>query len=226
MWYVYRMPGRFDGWDLARPMSEYLLPKPIDPDDEVDDEVMGSGSFPVDTSKVRQVVTDWAVVQAAAKRIKWDGSLLFNEPFIMPVATFTGLTHGFLFRQKSMGLTFVATPLPLEYLHEDIDYDARTDSDEMNRAVKAMKGQDPTARSPSQFNGRPTVWTISQNGNPTRVFWGGPRATVFASKRGPGYSAIVVCDQGRKMFTKTLHTEADVMHYVDAHIDDLVKECR
>lgn len=202
-WHLYRAPGKFTGWKVSTPFSEH--------------------SASVKPGDMTDLTADLLTAQATSKQIDWDGTQV-GEVHVFHVPTAFGLTHGFIWKQERLGLTFIASPVPLDYMHNDIDWDARTDSEALTRVKKAMSGIDPTEKEQApMFQHNSTKWQTSKKGNQWRKI-NGFVCTTFP-KQGRGYGAVISePDTSKKMFTRTLPSEQEVMDYVDANWPDLIQE--
>lgn len=212
MWYVYRMPGRFVGWDLTHTVEQFLTAMHDDMDGEVSNSVI--------VHRGKEFLADLAVAQSTAKRVGWDGTVI-GAVRVFTVAQFQGITYGFVWKQNHLGTTFVASPETLAYMHDDLDTDAYTDSEELERAKEALTGEKHTPeKPPSMFKTQP--WRVSARGNSFRYVGSKHMATVFPSNKG-GFSAIVSERDGlKKTFTRNFDTKEDCMDFVNDNIDDIV----
>ena len=213
MWFVYRMPGRFAGWVFSTPLSDYLesLAPKLTGDPDWDEELERKS-----IKAIRTTERDLEVAQVTARQVSWDGTLV-GQPHVIGVPAFDGLRYGFIWKQASLGMTFLASPVDLEHLHNDIDWDARTDSEALDRAKNALQGKE---KKPA----RVTPWITSKNGNQTRMD-GTYRVTTFKNKRG-GYGVIVSDVNDKKVFGKDSPTEQEAMDYADENIETLKEACK
>ena len=166
-----------------------------------------------------------AEVEKAFQQINWDGTVI-GEPYVFLTPTAFGLCPGFLLKQETLGLTFIASQVPLEYMHEDIDWDARTDSEAMSRIKKAVAGIDPSKKAVApMFAHTSPPWQRSKAGNMWRTI-NGFRCTVFTKNKGGRveYSGIISDDDDKKVWTKTYNTEKEAQDYIDANWSTLITE--
>jgi hypothetical protein len=208
MWYVYRAPGKFTGWLITMPMSTFC-------------EAIGQGG-----PKARQAVRDaregLADAQRVASQIGWDGTVV-GEPHVITVPTAFGMQTGFIWKHNRLGQVFIASPVELPYMDEDVDWDARTDSEAMNRVKKFVAGIDPSTKvSPLPNRLNTTNWGRSAKGNAWRKIQGFV-CTVFYA-RDNMYNGIMSGPNGEKTFTKKFDTEDDVVRYIDNNWPELIKQ--
>jgi hypothetical protein len=209
MWFVYRLPGVFKGWALSTPMHTFR-----------EQLAMGGDEITSPASrKIKTLMLDWTTVQTTAKQVGWDGGIV-GQAHILTIPRFDRMDYGFLWKQPTLGTTFIGSPVDLVHLHEDIDWDARTDSEALSRAKGALQGQDVRAEKRAAMFARSSPWVMSRNGNPTRVIQG-HQCTVFTGKRG-GFAGIVF-DGTEKVFTKDCQTIQEVKDYIDDNIEDLIE---
>ena len=88
------------------------------------------------SSKVYQTMVD-ELCRLARKQLGWDGTIA--ERYIIPLMFPGERKYAVCFQAATTGAYYVGSPYELPYLHDHLDYDARTDSEEVERAVRAVK---------------------------------------------------------------------------------------
>lgn len=203
MWYVYRAPGKFTGWKFTTPFEEHAMN--------------------VEMKVATQMRVDLIEAHKTCKQIGYDG-IQVGDTHVIWMPTAFGLVYGFIWKQEKMGTAFIASQVPLEYMHDDIDWDARTDSEAINRVKKAVSGIDPTAKEEApMFKHISSPWQTSKKNNQWRKINGFLCSTF--SKAGRGFGGIISNpDDGKKCFTKSMPTEQEVMDYIDENWPTLIQE--
>jgi hypothetical protein len=205
VWYVYRLPGQFTGWALATPIKVYYQ--------RIMDRPMQEAK---NTRLVKRIGLDLVTATWTAKQVGWNGEVL-GEVHVITIPKFDGLTHGFAWKQPHLGTTFLASPMDMLYLHDDVDWDAFTDSEALTRAKNSLTGVEPATV-------RRTSWVTSKNGNQTMTH-GLHRFTVFKNRR--RVFGVVVSDaHDKKCFGKDCPTEQEAMNYADENVETLKKACK
>jgi hypothetical protein len=148
-----------------------------------------------------QFHADLSEAKLYAQTIGWNETLSSVRSFMVPFAR--ELRWGFLLTQGTDGTVFVVSPVPLPHLDNFVDEDGVATSVEVNAARDALSGLEKPERKAIPA----PRWARSAKGN----LWckiEGVLVTVFPSKRGPGFSAILSgSDEAKPVFTKTFREE-------------------
>ena len=144
-----------------------------------------------------------------ASAFGWDGTGLEIKCFVVP--TFDQACYGFVIPQISNNNTFVVSPIELPEFEHRCDFDAKTNTDELDDIQNQMEGGPKAKRiiDPKTTTG----WATSKAGNLYRKI-NGISAVVMPSKRGLGYISMLASDTGYKVFSPTFATETQACRYV------------
>jgi hypothetical protein len=136
-------------------------------------------------------------------------------------------------QEQGLGRWFLGSPVALTYLDGLVDWDGRTDSQELRRTIEDIQGDKPLDKGVFPKLGRlnddtPRMtrgWRKNDKGNLTAAI-NGLNVCVLKSKYGTGFVGMIFGggDDGKKAITPTLLTEQAVADYLLNNFNKLIKD--
>ena len=165
-----------------------------------------------------EIDRDIDTTKLMARALGWDDTMV--DPircFIMPGPT--NFMVGYLLTQATSNQRYVISPMPLAYLIDQIDWDAHTSIEEVQKMRAALTGQAAIERPPI----RAGDWSVSRKGNMfTQI--NGANVTIFPLKGGTGYKGIISTpNTDRKIFTQVFQTEHEAAQHIIKNFYEIVK---
>ena len=167
-----------------------------------------------------EIDTDLVNVKSMARALGWDGTMV--DPircFVVPGPD--SFMLGYVLTQGTGNQRYVVSPVPLTYLDDVVDWNARTSFEEVQRATAALRDDKV---GPPPIN--QSDWSRSRKGN-MYCHINGALVTVFPTKDMTGFKAIVSAPNSypeRKVFTQAFQTELECADDVSRKFYHVVKE--
>ncbi len=162
-----------------------------------------------------QFEQDLKTAKAMARALGWDTSTQDISCYLVPGPQ--SYLYGFILTQATGSQRYLISPVPLDYMNEHIDWNARTSTEEVVKMRQALDGSEPERPPIKQ-----TEWKLSKKGN-NYCHINGALVTIFKNDGG-GFKAIIGNDVAKlKTFTNAFETEQAVAQYVTKNFYDLIK---
>jgi len=134
-------------------------------------------------------------------------------------------------QERGLGRWFLGSPVALTYLDDLVDWDGRTDSQELRRTIEDIQGDKllaPGVLPPRLHDDAPRMtrhWGKNAKGNLTAAI-NGLNVCVLKAKYGTGFVGMIFGggDDGKKAMTPTLLTEQAVADYLLNNFNKLIKD--
>jgi hypothetical protein len=164
---------------------------------------------------------DIKLVKQMARALGWDGTR--DGPikgFLVPAPS--SFMVGYVLTQASSSQRYVVSPVPLDYMVEHLDWDARTSTEEVQRATSALHEDKIETHPPIVA----TEWNRSRKGN-YYAHINGALVTIIPAREGEGkgFKAFVSSpNKQHKAFTRTFANELECAQYVIDKFYDIIRE--
>lgn len=173
-------------------------------------------------SEKRRNSPDFAL-QAFLKLIKdigWDGSWTGKiYQFALPAPK---ALECVAIQEATLGRWFIGAPVPLSYLDTLVDFDARTDSQEVKRVIADMQGGVPWGQPKPLRLGK--GWGYNGKGTLTARI-NGMNVCVLPAHAAQGYVGIIFGHaEGKKVTTPVMQTEGAAQQYLWDNFHKLTRE--
>lgn len=154
------------------------------------------------------------------EQIGWDGTWTGRQyHFAIPMSPMT--YECVAIQEIAHGRWFIGSPVELSWLNDVVDFDGRTDSQEVMRVTQAMQGGKPLTKSPPIKITR--HWRVNDKGNLSAAIEG-LNVCVVKSKSGAGYVGMIFGNSdGAKLVTPVLQTTQAAQTYLHNNFTRMIK---
>lgn len=158
-----------------------------------------------------------------AKALGWDGTFV-AEPncFSVPVPD-DSMACGFIITQATSGQRYITAPVPLQYLDDVVDWDAKINDAEVIKMKAILVGDKPLEAPVVEVGD----WVRSKAGNYYTTI-NGTNVTIVKANHSRGFKACIPihADKSKTIYTKACATELEAIKYVTENFNTLIADLR
>ena len=161
-----------------------------------------------ETETLFQLDNDLKIARNMARALGWDTSLAHPEQcFCVPGPD--SMLYGFVITQATSGQRYVVSPVELDFLKDEVDWNAHISEREVRETRGQLSGtvvdRPPLRIGEWKRSARNNMWTTINGAN----------VTVFPKNDGSGYSAVIMNPVGSlKVYSQAFQTELECASYV------------